>query len=76
MKKDEIDHLVKITFNYISNNDINPNDTNVMKKISRNKNSVFSDICLQLIGEIDYNKVLRFRQMWIRNTNGKATVEI
>lgn len=70
MKKENFNFIVENTLNYIKENNIDPNDMNIMRSLSRNKNSVFSNICLNLFGEINYNKVLELRQMWMRNQQG------
>lgn len=67
MKTDALETLIKHTCEYVLKNNIDPNDMNTMKVISRNKNSVFSNIYKNFFGEINYSQVLRIRQMWIRN---------
>ena len=75
MKLPELNFLINITINFLRDEKINPNNMELMKKISRNENSVFSSICSQIFGEVNYNKVLQLRQMWIRDTNGIINFE-
>ena len=70
MKKQDLELLVNTTFTYLTEKKIDPHDMNAIKKLTRNKDSVFSSISILIFGQLCYTEALKLRQMWVRDTNG------